>query len=160
METNPLGTMRLLVQSLASICGLRIQCCYELWCRSKMWLGSGVAVAPIRPLALEPPYAVGVALKRQKDKIIITIIIIFFYMYKHTACEVLFPSSQSSYLLLHFSWIFAQGMTPGTAPEECQQAFCSSWSEKGKMWASCWHLGIPVDILFIKCLSLLFAQCW
>ena len=26
------------------------------------------AVAPIRPLAWEPPYAVGVALKRQKDK--------------------------------------------------------------------------------------------
>ena len=31
-----------------------------LWCRS-------AAVAPIRPLAWEPPYAVGAALKRQKD---------------------------------------------------------------------------------------------
>ena len=31
-----------------------------LWCRL-------VATAPIRPLAWEPPYAVGVALKRQKD---------------------------------------------------------------------------------------------
>ena len=32
-----------------------------LWCRL-------VATAPIRPLAWEPPYATGVALKRQKDK--------------------------------------------------------------------------------------------
>ena len=41
------------------------------------WLGSGVAVAvavapaavaPIRPLASEPPYATSVALKRQKKK--------------------------------------------------------------------------------------------
>ena len=32
-----------------------------LWCR---W----AAVALIRPLAWEPPYAVGVALKRQKDQ--------------------------------------------------------------------------------------------
>ena len=32
-----------------------------LWCRM-------AAVAPIRPLAWEPPYAMGVALKRQKTK--------------------------------------------------------------------------------------------
>ena len=32
-----------------------------LWCRP-------VATAPIRPLAWEPPYAMGVALKRQKKK--------------------------------------------------------------------------------------------
>ena len=32
-----------------------------LWCRL-------AAVAPIRPLAWEPPYGTGVALKRQKDK--------------------------------------------------------------------------------------------
>ena len=40
-----LGTMRLQVQSLASPNGLRIWHCRELWCRSKMRLGSGVAVA-------------------------------------------------------------------------------------------------------------------
>ena len=55
-----LGTMRMQVQSLASISGLRIGRCCELWCRL-------VATAPIRPLAWEPPYATGVAL-RQKDK--------------------------------------------------------------------------------------------
>ena len=32
-----------------------------LWCRP-------AATAPTRPLAWEPPYATGVALKRQKDK--------------------------------------------------------------------------------------------
>ena len=32
-----------------------------LWCRL-------VAMAPIQPLAWEPPHASGVALKRQKDK--------------------------------------------------------------------------------------------
>ena len=27
--------------------GLRIQCCLELWCRSRMWLGSQAAVAVV-----------------------------------------------------------------------------------------------------------------
>ena len=70
-----LGTMRLQVQSLASLNGLRIWHCRELWCRSQTRLGSGVAVAvvrpaataPIRPLARHPPYTAGAALKRQKQ---------------------------------------------------------------------------------------------
>ena len=37
--------MRLQVRSLASLNGSRICHCHELWCRSQMWLGSGVAVA-------------------------------------------------------------------------------------------------------------------
>ena len=41
----PLVTMRIRVQYLASLSGLRIQHCYELWCRSQMLLGSGVDVA-------------------------------------------------------------------------------------------------------------------
>ena len=73
-----LGTMRLQVQSLPSLSGLRIWRCCELWCRLKMrsdptllwlwlWLWrTQTAVAPIRPLAWEPPYATGVALKRKK----------------------------------------------------------------------------------------------
>ena len=40
-----LGTMRLRVQSLASLSGLRIQHCRELWYRSQMQLGSSIAVA-------------------------------------------------------------------------------------------------------------------
>ena len=48
----------------------------ELWCRSQTWLGSALlwlwcrpaAVALIGPLAWEPPYAAGAALKRQKKK--------------------------------------------------------------------------------------------
>ena len=38
-------TMRMQVWSLASLSGLRIWHCGELWCRSKTWLGSGIAVA-------------------------------------------------------------------------------------------------------------------
>ena len=39
------GTTRLWVPSLASLSGLRIQCCHELWCRLQTWLGSHIAVA-------------------------------------------------------------------------------------------------------------------
>ena len=61
----------------ALLSGLKIQCWPELWCRSPMWLESGVAVlwcspvatAPIRLLAWEPPYAVGAALKSKKRQI-------------------------------------------------------------------------------------------
>ena len=42
-----LVSMRTQVQSLASLSGLRIRCCHELWCRSHMRLGSGVAVAVV-----------------------------------------------------------------------------------------------------------------
>ena len=37
--------MRMWVQSLASLNGSRVQYCCELWCRSNIWLGSGVAIA-------------------------------------------------------------------------------------------------------------------
>ena len=68
--------MRMWVQSLASLSGLRIQHCCELWHRSQTWLGSHIAVALayaaaivlIGPLAWKPPYAAGVALRRQKDQ--------------------------------------------------------------------------------------------
>ena len=57
-----LGTMRLQVRSLASLNGLRIWHCRELWCRP-------AATAPISPLAWEPAYAVGSGpRKRQKEK--------------------------------------------------------------------------------------------
>ena len=40
-----LVSMRMLVQSLASLSELRVQHCCELWCRSQMRLRSQVAVA-------------------------------------------------------------------------------------------------------------------
>ena len=69
-KQSRLGAMRLRVQSLALLSGLRIRCCYELWCRSQMRLGSYVAVcscgvALIGPLAWEPSY---MALKSKKKK--------------------------------------------------------------------------------------------
>ena len=42
-----LGTMRLRVQSLALLRGLRIWRGRELRCRSQTWLGSGIAVAVV-----------------------------------------------------------------------------------------------------------------
>ena len=53
--------MRTRVQSLALLSELRIPGCRELWCRP-------AAVAPIGPLAWEPPYAVDVALKNKQTK--------------------------------------------------------------------------------------------
>ena len=61
--------MRMWVRPLALLSGLRIRCCHELWRRSQAPLGSGVAVAPIRSLAWEPPYAAGAALKSKKGSI-------------------------------------------------------------------------------------------
>ena len=68
--------MRLHVQSLASLSGLRIWHCHGLWQRSKIQLGSCIAVvwysvaatAPVGPLAWELPYAMGVALKKKKNR--------------------------------------------------------------------------------------------
>ena len=42
------GAMRLWVRSLASLSGLKIWCCRELWCRLQTWLRSGVAVASVQ----------------------------------------------------------------------------------------------------------------
>ena len=42
-----LGTMRMRVRSLASLRGLRIQRCHELWCRWQTWPGSHVTVAVV-----------------------------------------------------------------------------------------------------------------
>ena len=71
-----LGTMRLQLQSLASLSGLRIWHYHELRYRSQtrfrsalLWLWHRpAAVAPIGPLAWEPPCAARAALKKQRKK--------------------------------------------------------------------------------------------
>ena len=68
--------MRMGVRSLALLSWLRIRHYQELWCRLQtcsdpalLWLWCRpAATAPIRLLAWEPPYAVGVALKRYQRK--------------------------------------------------------------------------------------------
>ena len=64
------------VKDPALLSGLRIQPCCELWCRSQMRLGSGIAVAVVEASSyssdstpsLEPPDAAGAALKRQNKQ--------------------------------------------------------------------------------------------
>ena len=53
--------MKIQVQSLASLSGLRIHCLLWLWHRP-------AAAAVIQPLAQELQYAAGVAIKRKKKK--------------------------------------------------------------------------------------------
>ena len=53
--------MKFRVRSQASLSGLKIWCCCELWYRP-------AAVALIRPLAWGPPYAMGCSPKKQKEK--------------------------------------------------------------------------------------------
>ena len=61
--------MRMWVQSLASLRGLRIQCCHRLRCRSQLCLWYRTAVAaPIRSLAWELSHAPSVALERKEKK--------------------------------------------------------------------------------------------
>ena len=71
-----LETIRLLVQSLASLIsqgsGITMSCSVGHRRSSDLallWLWRRLAaVAPVRPLAWEPPYAMGAAPKRQKTK--------------------------------------------------------------------------------------------
>ena len=67
-----LVSMRMQVQSLASLSVSEIQRCPELWCRPQMQLSPSLlrlwcrpaAVALIGPLTWELPYALSVALKK------------------------------------------------------------------------------------------------
>ena len=56
-ETNLTSTHE--VRSPASLSGLRIQSCHELWCRPE-------ATAPIQPLAWDLPHALGTAAPKNK----------------------------------------------------------------------------------------------
>ena len=63
-----LGTMKLWVESLASLSGLRIWHCNELWYRLLwLWLWYRLAAAAlIQSLAQEPSHAAGADLKKKK----------------------------------------------------------------------------------------------
>ena len=62
-----LGTMRLWVPSLASLRGLMIWHCRELWCRLQMWLWRWpAAVALMRPPSLGPSICLRCSPERQK----------------------------------------------------------------------------------------------
>ena len=60
--------MRMRVRSLGLLSVLRIQRCHELWCRSQMQLGFGIAMAQIQPLAWELLYATPATSLKKKKK--------------------------------------------------------------------------------------------
>ena len=71
-----------------------------LWCRP-------AATATIRPLTWEPPYAVGAALKRQKDKKIKKISIHLNLIYRFNAILINMPTNyfmDIDNLILKFVW--------------------------------------------------------
>ena len=49
-----LVSMRMLVQSLTPLSGLRIQHCHKLWCSSQAWLGSHVGGAVVQASSCSP----------------------------------------------------------------------------------------------------------
>ena len=69
--------MRMQVRSLASLSGSRIWRCREIWCRSKKWVGSRIAVAVAQACScssnlipsLETSICSGCSPKRKKRKI-------------------------------------------------------------------------------------------
>ena len=83
-QTKPTRNNEVVISILGLLSGLRIQCCHELWGRLQMQLGSHVdvavarlaAIALIRPLVWEPPYAMSVALKRQTKQKSVDLILI------------------------------------------------------------------------------------
>ena len=60
-----LGTMRSRVRSLASLSGLRIWYCHELWCMLQTWLGSGVAVALASSYTSNSTHSLGTSICRE-----------------------------------------------------------------------------------------------
>ena len=75
-EEPDIVSVRMWVQSLASLSGLRILSCCKLWPRLQIWLRSTVALtvaqasaaAPVQPLPQELLYAIGMAMKRKKER--------------------------------------------------------------------------------------------
>ena len=84
-------SMKMQVQFLASLSGLRIHHYHELWCRSQMRPRFGLAVAPNQPLAQELPCAAGAALKikanKEKTIILSKMKTMFFFFFKNCSID-------------------------------------------------------------------------
>ena len=62
-----LASMRMQVRSLASLSGLRIWCCSELWCMSQTRLRSGVAVVQASGYSSDLPPRLGTSICHRCD---------------------------------------------------------------------------------------------
>ena len=133
--------MRMGVQSLALLSGLRSLRCHELWCRLQTRLRSHVAVCGsgvgqcqwlqlgLDPPAWEPPYATGAALekaKRQKKK---KYIYIYIYIYiKIGIANHLDPITQSRISMLPTS------LGHDKAPLQSSSLRTKSWLPEISYW--------------------------
>ena len=122
-----LASMRTQVPSLASLTGLRIQHCCELWCRSKMRLGSGVAVALVlasgyssdwtpQPGNLYMPQVQPYKAKKKKKK---KCSVIDLWWYANFSCT--HNSIIQIYILFHFLFIMAYYRILNIVPCSIQQ---------------------------------------
>ena len=135
-----LASVRMQVQSLALLSGLRILHCRELWCSSQTQLGSHAAVAvarpvataPIWPLAWELPCAAGVALKSQ--------IIIIRIEWRARMWVGRFQPSLLSGSRVHQDWLLKQSL------RSCQ----------GKSYTSLGSRGVIPHLLLVSWAWLLF----
>ena len=64
---NPIDPMRMWVQSLALLSGLRIWRCYEMWLRSGVPVAVAGSCSSDSTPSWEFPYATGVAVKRKNN---------------------------------------------------------------------------------------------
>ena len=130
--------MRMRVRRLASLSGLRIQRCGELWCRSQMspdvllWLwGRAAAAAPIWPLTWELPYATGAAPQKKSILFFLSIRMrlegpmpsVNFFTY--ALRSVPWPGSASPPVtqLIHFPFSFRSTLSSAVP--------CSAWRQPG-----------------------------
>ena len=95
-----LASMRMQVGSLAPLSGLRIQRCYELWCRAQTWLGSDVAVTMAEASGcssdkipgLGTSIGCGCGPKKKKCKVNIKIFLIKWLCCKYSVLKSIFYS--------------------------------------------------------------------
>ena len=93
------GTMRMWVQSLASLSGSGIWCCLELWCSLQMQLGSrmAVAVAQTRGCSSNLTPSLGISInhrcvpkkKKKKKKVVLVSAKNISYLFIHSFSDYL-----------------------------------------------------------------------
>ena len=132
--------MRMWVQSLALLRGLRLQRCHELWCRLQMRLGPGIAMAVARSCSSNPAPSLGTSIchrcrpKKQANKRVSTDI----------PCQV-----KLAHLFFHI-----QGWS--SSAQQVSSTYCSFL--KGTSYTTPYHSIRHIKALDVYLLNLIFAE--